>query len=239
MSHLYDNLLSAESHIKHDGEVVTIDEEMSPTTERLAVFFWLLQIDERLPAYISRVYAHDLQTNSLKDIQPQICQNLDSLIMELNAQDEVKVQYSRGFSRGRNQNFPFKKSFQRSRGSNNNSKSCAFCKSCDRPHLGHDIKSCRYLSDHDRNGLARALHLDVIDDDDDVDELSYSVEQLTMQNEEVPGSSQNDTSVSRVHCIKSPHLYGFYKHFPCKIVIDTGAESNCISLGLYIQPTSK
>ena len=36
-----------------------IDEVMSPTTERLAVYLWLSLIDERLPAYIARVYAHD------------------------------------------------------------------------------------------------------------------------------------------------------------------------------------
>ena len=65
MSHLYDNLLTSESAIKHDGENVTVNEEMSPTTERLGVFFWLYLIDERLPAYVSRVYAHDLMTRSL------------------------------------------------------------------------------------------------------------------------------------------------------------------------------
>ena len=60
MSHLYDNLLSIDSGIKHDGEVLETDEEMSPTTERLAVFFWLYQIDERLPAYVSRVFMHTI-----------------------------------------------------------------------------------------------------------------------------------------------------------------------------------
>ena len=63
MAHLYDNLLMANSEIKFEGEIITENEEMSPTVERLAVFLWLHFIDERLPAYISRVYAKDLQTN--------------------------------------------------------------------------------------------------------------------------------------------------------------------------------
>ena len=56
MSHFHDNLLTTDSNIRHDGAVVTVNEEMSPTTERLAVFYWLYQIDERLPSYVSRVY---------------------------------------------------------------------------------------------------------------------------------------------------------------------------------------
>ena len=52
---------------------------MSVTTEHLAVYLWLMLMDERLPAYICRVYAHDLQTKSLKEIQPQIVESMDSL----------------------------------------------------------------------------------------------------------------------------------------------------------------
>ena len=44
---------------------------MSPTTKCIAVYIWLKLIDNRLPQYISCVYAHDLQLKSLKDLQPQ------------------------------------------------------------------------------------------------------------------------------------------------------------------------
>ena len=54
MAHLYDNLLTAGSNIRFEGENVIEDEEMSPTVERLAVFLWLHFIDDRLPAYVSR-----------------------------------------------------------------------------------------------------------------------------------------------------------------------------------------
>ena len=59
LAHIDDNLLTAASNIQHDGVAVAEDKVMSPTTERLAVYLWLSLIDERLPAYIARVYAHD------------------------------------------------------------------------------------------------------------------------------------------------------------------------------------
>lgn len=75
MAHLYDNLLSSDSNLTFDGEPYRTNEEMSPSTERLAVYLWLHFIDDRLPMYVARVYAHDLQTKSLKDMQPIISQS--------------------------------------------------------------------------------------------------------------------------------------------------------------------
>ena len=94
MAHLYDNLLSPDCNLLFDGEQYAANEDMSPTTERLAVYLWLHCIDERLPMYIARVYAHDLQTKSLKDMQPIISQNMESLLLELAAQDDIKLAYS-------------------------------------------------------------------------------------------------------------------------------------------------
>ena len=52
-------------------------------------------IDERLSLYVCRVYARDLQTKPLKDIQPQICQSMDSLLGELNTQEESQINCNR------------------------------------------------------------------------------------------------------------------------------------------------
>ena len=95
IAHLEDNLLTTESGLIHDGAAVTVNEEMSPTVERLAVFLWLNLIDSRLPSHVSRVYAHDLQSKSLKEIQPQICDAMNSLLAEMNTQDEVSVNLAR------------------------------------------------------------------------------------------------------------------------------------------------
>ena len=163
IAHLEDNLLTVDSGLIHDGAPIDQNEEMSPTTERLAVYLWLNLIDERLPAYVSRVFAHDLQTKSLKDIQPQICSAMDSLSLELNAQEDIQVHYS-------------KSSYQRNRpkinirkpSSRPNQKSCILCKAANRPHQGHDISSCWFITKFDRMELSKALAVEV----EDVDEQS-------------------------------------------------------------------
>ena len=91
LAHVEDNLPTTESGIMYDGVAVTTNEVMSATCERLMVFLWLQLIDERLPLYVSRVYAHDLQSKSLKDIQLQICHSMDSLLAELNSQEECQI----------------------------------------------------------------------------------------------------------------------------------------------------
>ena len=96
IAHIEDNLLTVESGIHHDGAALTADEEMSPTVERLIVNIWMNLIDTRLPGHVMRVYAHDLQTKSLKDIQPQLCDAMDSLLAELNAQEDVQLNLASG-----------------------------------------------------------------------------------------------------------------------------------------------
>ena len=65
VAHLEDNLLTTESGITYDGRDITADEEVTPSCERLLVYMWLNLIDERLPDYVSRVYAHDLSSRCL------------------------------------------------------------------------------------------------------------------------------------------------------------------------------
>ena len=94
MAHIEDNLLTVASGLEHDGEAPTEDEVISPTTERLAVYLWLHSIDQRLPGYVARIYAHDLQSKTLKDIQPQLSQCMDSILAELAAQTDVQIHFA-------------------------------------------------------------------------------------------------------------------------------------------------
>ena len=55
---------------------------MSPTTERMIVLRWLM--DPRLPQLVVRTFANDLLTRTLKDIQPQISNNIESFLEEIN-----------------------------------------------------------------------------------------------------------------------------------------------------------
>ena len=124
---------------------------MSPTVERLAVFIWLQYIDERLPGYVSRIYAKDLQTNSIKDLQPQISMNMQSILDDLNAQEDIKVQYSSSRSQwpgASTSRRPYKQNF---RFGKRPKKECAYCKAINRtPFVGHDVKNCWVIPKEDK-----------------------------------------------------------------------------------------
>ena len=63
------NLLLSSGRIEHDGQVPGRDEPLSPTTERMVVLRWLELLHQDLPALVAKVFAHELQTKSLKDLQ--------------------------------------------------------------------------------------------------------------------------------------------------------------------------
>ena len=159
VAHLEDNKLTTESNIQHDGAAVTTNEELSPTCERLAVYLWLNLVDQRLPAHVSRVYAHDLQKSSLKDLQPQICDVMDSLLAEIDTQEDINIKYSRTFggprrsNNNRNNNNtqyssdrqplppPCSSNPQRNQQSSTQ-RECIVCRAAGRTHVGHTISAC-------------------------------------------------------------------------------------------------
>ena len=250
VAHVEDNLLTTDSGIVHDGAAITQNEEMSPSCERILVYLWLALVDDRLPAYVSRIYAHDLQARSLKDVQPQICQALDSLLAELNAQEDTQV--NRSFQRGRATSFRPRRQQQQPRqqfdsqsrsnpqaSSSSKPKSCILCKSAGRSHTGHDLASCWFISKFDKLEMSRTLQVTVDDADDDVlaainDCHEEDGEILTVSSVHSSSISEsNDATVvitRRVATHASPFICTFYKHYSCKIVIDTGATSSMVSL---------
>lgn len=239
MAHLYDNLLSPDSNLTFDGAVFNTNEEMSPSTERLAVFLWLHFIDERLPMYVSRVYAHDLQSKSLKDMQPIISQNMECLLLELAAQEDIKLSYSSSSNRRSHQRFAPRPSTSannfRNRKQLNNSKSCVFCKACKKPYTGHDVSTCWALARFNKSEIVDALRVEVDDDEFGLDESVDELQDMQISSGCCVQSSgpvnPNLTKISRVEVMKSPNFICHYNNKPCKVTVDTGAQSNVISLG--------
>ena len=232
MAHLYDNLLSAGSIIKFDGEEVSENEEMSPTVERLGVFLWLHFIDERLPEYISRIYAKDLQSHSIKDLQPQISMNINSIIQDLNTQEDIKIQFSAGRSTWSNSTSPRKSSQQFAK---RQKKTCAYCKAINRtPFVGHDVKSCWVIPKEDKANLIKAFSVMSILDSEDSDAEIPSPPDCNSSNVHfVEKSSETRCAgISRVECMASPHFFCHIGRRSCKVTVDTGAMSNLISLEL-------
>ena len=227
LAHLEDNLLTVESGIIHDGAAPTEDEALSPTAERLAVYIWMNLIDNRLPDFIARQYAHDLQTKSIKEIQPMIVDNMESLLAGIAAQDDIQIAYTnsntvrskpRLFNRGNN------KSQAESKGK----KSCTLCKLSGRRHDGHDLATCWHLSKMDRLEMAKTLKLevnDLEDEEEDGDEI------LTTHIVDLPAEHDDplDNTVCRVKCSPSPVMFMYYQHHSCRCLLDTGGMSSLIS----------
>ena len=203
---------------------------MSPTVERLAVFLWLHFIDERLPEYISRVYAKDLQSYSIKDLQPQISMNMKSIIEELNTQEDIKVQFSAGRSNW--SKYPPKKSGRHQSKFSKRQKTCAYCKAINRsPYIGH-VKSCWVIPKEDKADLIKAFSvfsLNSDDSDDDAPNISHEAHDTSVQFVDEPtGSTCAD--ISRVECLSSPYFFCHIGRNSCKVTVDSGATSNLISL---------
>ena len=94
-----DNLLSCTSNIQHDGKILTADETLSPTTERLVVLRWLEVLHPALPNHVAKVFANELQSKSLKDLQPRIAEQIDELILYVANTEKENVSSSFGSPR--------------------------------------------------------------------------------------------------------------------------------------------
>ena len=226
VAHLEDNLLTVASGTIHDGAPVAVDEEMSPTTERLAVYLWLSLIDERLPAYVARIYAHDLQTKSLKEIQPLLAESMDSLLAELSAQEDISINYSSTRKHHFRDKYKRGKTTQPlQRNATPSQKSCVLCKTAGRSYQGHDITDCWFISKFEKLQMAKALQVEVDDiETDQVLDLDSPVNA-----KQVVTTDTRTTDIQKVQCDVSPYFYAFYEHHPTHVVLDTGATSSLIS----------
>ena len=231
VAHLEDNLLTVASGLHHDGAVPTTDEVMSPTTERLAVYLWLSLIDNRLPSYVARVYAHDLQSCTLKDIQPRLSQSMDSLLAELSTQEDIQIHYAKS----RYHQHPNNRNGKGNRQKGKTNKQCFKCKSVGRPHTGHDINECWFVSKFEKMEIAKAFQVTVDQEDDELDPseaATSNIQKLNINPPSICSSSPPTTdipTVQKVECDTSPFFFAFFKHHPCHVVIDTGATSSVVS----------
>ena len=99
-----DNLLLSSGKIEHDGTTPTTDEVLSATTERPIDLRWLELLRPSLPNHVSNVFALDLQTKSLKDLQPRINEQINDLLFQVhNKSEDTSVDLS--FTRFSNNQF--------------------------------------------------------------------------------------------------------------------------------------
>lgn len=197
LAHIQDNLLKKDGKLKHDGQPVQLDEDISPTVERLAVLRWLEVLDPELPSHVARTFAHDLQSMTLKDLQPQIVDALDSFLEEIRSK-RIECSYT---SRGKPRNQQYRGAYQsRSNGRNqyqtrNNDRGhyqaqrtsdikkqpyCRVCKAEGRP-ANHSLGSCDYISRAEKREMVHSCRVEVDDQfEHEEDTIADDFEPLTL-----------------------------------------------------------
>ena len=91
LSFIDDNLLTANGNIRHHGEDVSTDEELTPSLENIIVLTWLRLVHADLPTLVKQRYGTELRSQTLASLKPEISQALDALLDEIHSSNEAKV----------------------------------------------------------------------------------------------------------------------------------------------------
>ena len=243
MSFVEDNLLVANSNITHRGEVITVDEELTPSLENVIVLTWLRLIHVDLPNLVKQRYGTELRSRTLASIKPEISQALDSLLDELHSTADSRVLRT-AMSR-----FKFPSSRSQPRPStpnrplaNKRVRVCPLCKEAGRVDLNHFLSKCPFLPLEDRLYLSKTRSTTTTDDGDSDNPENYVYEE---QSDESTRQFHTRAISCRVTTKQSPQLRVFFEQKPVTLTLDTGAETSMIkasvvhSLGLSIEKSSQ
>lgn len=187
--HLQSNLLRADDGMLHNGKVVTVDEVMSPTVERLIVLRWMELIHSKLQPMVARTFAYDCQRMSSKDLQPMIRDGLDGLLEQLKTEETmssanaIRTDYN---SRPRpprefkpNNQFANQKvnQYSAARKPNfkqpNKAETCRLCKAEGRMPYGHSLITCEYISKGERRDMVKAYSVEVFEQAENINEETF------------------------------------------------------------------
>ena len=237
-----DNLITADG-LLHHGAHIAANETVTPTIENTIVLLWLERIHVGLPGLVQQKYGTELRNRSLASLKSEISLALQSLLSELEQSEDSRILRAQ-VTRFNNNNFPSSSFNNRSQNRSSNKK-CCLCEAAGRPGANtHFLSQCNFLPEADKRRLSRIRCVEVdgyevaeeADDDDDV------VDTL-----ECPALI--DTPVRsvtrRVKTRRSPFLSCMYRHFPARVCLDSGAESNFMShryahsTGMTISPSSQ
>ena len=162
MAFVEDILLKANS-LSHHGDLITEDEELSPSLENFVVLTWLKLIHPDLPRLVKQRYGTELRSRTLASIKPEVSQALNSLLDEIRASDDAKVM--RTATVGLQRSTPIKSLPRKEPRPPRKSKSCPLCQQAGRPDPNHFLSECRHLPEEDRKYIAKARQVANIVDD--------------------------------------------------------------------------
>jgi hypothetical protein len=204
MAHIHDNLLKKGGKLQYNNMKLPKNEEITPTVERLAILHWLQLIDIRLPQLVVKTFSNELQTMTLKDIQPQISSSIDSFLEELKQNDaqasflklSEEVQASRVYSKfQRPPPKPFQRTvnsnpFQRTVNSNpgkmhmSSKLTCRLCRAEGRQYSGHTLATCGYIGRAEKRDMIKAFNVhSTCDDEVDQCDSEANIQDLVIDDE--------------------------------------------------------
>ena len=226
-----DNLLTTNGGLKHQGEIPTEDEEMTPSLENMVVLLWLKLIHKDLPRLVKQHYGTELRSQTLASIKPEISQALDSLLDELRSAEDARIMRSSSFFTSQrrpdtswrqhdltqqHRNPPTLRPPRRT------IPSCVLCKEAGRQ-SAHYLSKCPHLPAADKRFFAKARAIAALDEE----MTDLEIEEPVLEDD--PSNPQFSLPSSRrVQIGPSPFLNVFYNHHPLKVTIDSGAETNMI-----------
>ena len=231
LSFFDDNLMTTSSTLSHHGKGVARDEQRFPTIENTIVLTWLERIHSGLPGLVKQRYGSELRNKTLASLKPEISSALDSLVAELRASEGthvLRMQMSRPSSSNYRRDNTSSTSYKKESSTSYNNRSCCLCRAAGRQYNTHYLSQCRFLPESDRKRMNPRIRF-VDTEVEEEDNACESDGDATCDNELFVDAPTPATLHRRVSTRKSPMINCYYKQFPARMCIDSGAESSLVS----------
>ncbi len=226
-----DNLLTVGCGLSHHGEVVGVNEELSPSLENVVVLIWLERIHVGLPGLVKQKYGAELRNKTLSSVKSEISSAIDSLLSELNSSEGSGAGASSRVMR----TYPYNNSSsggarsRRPAGQQRpNSPFCCLCHASKRPDTFHWISRCPFLPEADKKrfqqvnsrGNSRVRYVGV-DEEDDGNLFEDEDDRGDVSTENNSCFIDAPAVTRRVTTRKSPHLQCSLGHITVIVCLDT------------------
>ena len=174
-----DTLVLSDDNISENGVKIKMDEDLTPCINSIIVMDWVEALGgPPLVEHIFRVYAKDLESNTLGSLQTRISKNFEALLVEMQEFEQAKISRVSTKQSFRTPNHhrshaPFLAKQQAPKTKHRQGQTNRQCKLC--KSSSHFISACPRLSDADRNAIANSRAVLTTYDDDQDENIDYTL----------------------------------------------------------------